>query len=363
MKIDRRWMAACLALTVAACGGDARAGDAGGTGNAASEGEEVFTRVINVQTRTVEPRDWIERIALSGTVEANRDVIVAAEESGVIRETFVEKGSRVRADQPIARIDDRILRSQVDQARAQAELARETWERRKRLWEEDRVGTELAYLEARYGAQQAAANLAVLEERLDRTVIRAPFAGVLDSRFVEVGTMVSPGSRVARVLDLDPVKITGGVPERYAPDVGVGAPVQVTFDVLGDRPLEGTISYVGAAVDERNRTFPVEFELPNPGGVIKPQMVADVSVVRRSFEDAVVVPQEALVRVEDGFVVFVVEGEGEELTARSREVTVGPTQRNEAVIEEGLEPGDRLVVVGQQQVASGDRVRIVKGGR
>jgi membrane fusion protein, multidrug efflux system len=92
----------------------------------------------------------------------------------------------------LLKIDDAVLRAQVGQARAQADLAEQTWERRKRLWEEDRVGSELAYLEAKFAAEQTAANLAGLEARLERTTIRAPFTGILDERAVEVGTMVSP---------------------------------------------------------------------------------------------------------------------------------------------------------------------------
>jgi membrane fusion protein (multidrug efflux system) len=108
-------------------------------------------------------------------------------------------------------------------------------------------------------------------------------------------------------------------------------------------------------VDPSNRTFPIEFQLPNPGRAVKPEMVANIEVVRRVIENALVVPQEALVRVEDGYVVFVVEDDH----AVARPVTVGPSQRNRSVVTSGLQAGDRLVVVGQKQLAAGDRVRIV----
>jgi len=301
----------------------------------------------------------VEYIHLTGTVEANRDVVVSAEESGVIRQVFMEKGTSVRAGQPIAKIDDRVLAAQVEQARAQAALAEETWQRRKRLWEEDRVGSELAYLEARYAAEQAAANLATLKQRLERTTVRAPIGGVLEDRRVEVGTMVSPGAVVARIVDLNPVKIAAGVPERYAADVLRGSEAVVTFDVLDGERFEGRISFVGSAVDPQSRTFPVEFTLPNPDRAIKPEMVAEMELTRRTLDDVLVVPQDALVRVEDGYVVFVVEEGSEGVVARSRPVELGPSARNEVVIEEGIAAGDRLVVVGQQQVAAGDRVRIV----
>lgn len=359
--IERGFRGVTLALLVgwmAACGGDAEAGDAAEV----SEEPTSFTRVINVEVEDVAPETFVERIRLTGTVEANRDVTVSAEESGTIVSLLVEKGERVEAGDSILRIDDRLLRAQYDEARARAALAAETWERRKRLWEEDRVGSELAYLEARYAADQAAANMATLERRLERTVVLAPIEGVLDDRMVELGTLVAPGTAVARIVDLNPVKVVGGVPERYAADVSRGARATVGFDVLPDRDFEGRVGFVGAAVDARTRTFPIELVLPNPGGVVKPEMVASISVERRSFDNAVVVDQDAIVRKADGYAVFVVRDDGGELTAEVRAVEVGASQGDRVVIESGLQAGERLVVVGQQQVADGDRVRIVGGG-
>ncbi len=348
-----------LAATVlaAGCGGGSEV-DGAETSDREGDG---FARVVNVEVERVEPGPFTEMIRITGTVEASRDVTLSAEESGVVREVLVEKGGIVRENQPIVRIDDRILRSQVEEARSRAELARETWERRRRLWEVDRVGSELAYLEARSAAEQATAGLRTLEERLARTVIRAPISGVLEDRMVEVGTMVAPGTPVARVVDLSPVEVAGGVPERYAADVERGDPVTVTFDVLEGQTFTGTVSFVGATVDPDNRTFRVESTIPNPGRAIKPEMVANVRLFRRELEDALVIPQDALVRVEDGFRVFVVEEEGGESVAAARDVALGPAQRNRVVVESGLDPGARVVVVGQNSVAAGDRVRVVAG--
>jgi len=348
-----------LGLVLAACGGGAEAGDTAEANEAAAS--EGFSRVINVQTHETTTESFEETIRLTGTVAANRDVVVAAEEPGRIRSVFLDRGARVRTGQSIAKIADDGLTAQVAQARAQANLAQETWDRRRRLYEEDQVGSELAYLEARAMAEQTSAALLALEDRLAKTVLRAPFAGVLEDRMIEVGSMVSPGSPVARVIDLDPVKIQAGVPERYALDVQTGAAVNVSLDVLNDQVLSGTISFVGAAVDQLSRTFPVEFTIPNPEDRIKPEMVANVSIVRRQREEVIVVPQEALVRVEDGYVVFVAEGTGDNAVARVRSVERGTAQNNRVVIENGLTAGEQLIVVGQQQVEDGDRIRIIRG--
>jgi RND family efflux transporter MFP subunit len=344
-----------LPLGLWGCGGGAQA--EGADENAG------YTRVINVEVSRVELETFTEVIRLTGTVQADRDVVISAEESGVIREIMVDKGNRVRAGQAMFRMDDKLLKAQVDQGRALSNLAQETWDRRKRLYEEDRVGSELAYLEAKYASEQAAANLNLLEERLARTVIRAPISGILESREIEVGTMVRVGTPVARIVDTDPLKITAGVPERYAIDVQTGTEAAVTFDVLPEEAFQGQISYVGRVVDSKHRTFPVELRLPNPGGLIKPEMVANVEVVRRTLDEAMVIPQEALIRVEEGYIVFVVEKgvetEGDVELVRSRPVELGAAQQNQVVILSGIEPGDRLIVVGQQTVAAGDRVNVV----
>lgn len=357
MSIDRvgRILAVAAMAVLAGCNGDAEAD------SPSEEQSQEFVRIINVEVTEVVPENFTEIIPLTGVIQAMQDVTVSAEESGVVRQILHEKGTRVRVGQPILRLDSQILAAQVQTATAQAELAREVWERRRRLYEEDGIGSEVSYLEAKYAAEEAQGNLKALQERLARTTIHAPITGILDQRLVEVGTMLSPGTPVARVVQIDPVKILAGVPERFALDVSTGADASVTFDVMPGEEVDGTITYVGATVDPGSRTFPIELTLPNPGGRIKPEMVASINVVRRVREDVVVIPQDAMVRVEDGYVVFVAAERGGEAVAEARSVTIVSNQNNRAVVSEGIAPGDRLVVVGQQQVADGDRIRIVGG--
>lgn len=355
--MKRSWMRCALAVAVVASTSGCGAAKADGMEDASANQD--FARVINVEVRELQPQAFVDEIRLTGVAVANHDVMVSAEESGVIKEILADKGSRVRAGQAIAKIDDQVLQAQVDQAQAQADLAAQTWDRRKRLWEEDKVGSEIAYLEAKYASQQTAANLAALKARLERTTIRAPFTGILDARSVEVGTMVSPGQTVARVVDLDPLKIDGGVPERYATDIHPGTEARVSFDVIPGRVFTTKLNYVGVAVNTQNRTFPVEMALHNEDGLIKPEMVANVSITRSRLEGVIVVPQDALVRVESGYEVFVVVDGDNGMMAEARPVTLGPSRDNMVVLEAGVSVGDRLIVVGQKSVAAGDHVSIV----
>ncbi len=351
-------LAATLALlAVAACSGGAPGEAPQGTEAAA----EALARVVNVEVRPVAPQRFERTVRFTGMAMAMRDVTVSAEEAGVVRRVVRDKGRRVRAGEPILELDDEILAAEVRTARAQAEYAQDVWQRRKTLYEEDGIGSELSYREARYLAEQAQGNLVALEARLARTVVRAPIDGVLDDRLVEVGSRVGQGAPVARIVAADRVKIRTGIPERYALDVSAGATAMVTFDAIAGEVFEGSVVFVGLTVDRDNRTFPIELALPNPGLRIKPGMVADLSVVKDEFEDAIVIPQQAVVVVEAGQVVYVVEGDGDGAVATARPVATTIVQGNDVIVDSGLAAGDRLVVVGQHGLTAGDRVRIVQG--
>jgi membrane fusion protein, multidrug efflux system len=345
-----------LAVVVAGCGGGGEARAAG------SDTASAYVRTVNVEVLAVDGGAFTDYLRIVGTVEAERDVTVAAEEGGVVTRVFVDKGARVQAGQPLARIDDRVLAAQLAQAAAQARLAQEQYERQRRLWQDEQIGSEMNYIQAKYSAEMAEASAKVLAERVARTVVRAPVSGYVEERFVQVGTMVAPGSPIMRVVDSDTVKITGGVPERYANDVARDATARVTFDIMANVEFAGRASFVGAAVNPRDRTVPIEVIVPNPAGRIKPGMVADVRLARRSYDTAITIPRDAVLRTEAGYAVMVVEERDGNLHAAQRTVQTGPSAAGLVVIESGLEAGDRVIVVGQKQVAPGDAVQIVAEG-
>ncbi len=343
-------LASLVSATAISCSPSSQASEA--------DASEAFATVVNVEVAGVEVTDFTAYIRLTGEVEALNDVTVSAEESGVVERFFLEKGEYVRVGTPIAKIDDRVLRAQVQEAAAAAQLADERFERQRQLWEDEQIGSEIAYLEAKYQAQLQAARHDFLQTRLDRTMIRAPISGIFDARYVDTGEMVAPGTQVARIVEVDQVKVTGGVPERFADVVHPGDSARITFEVI-EGELGGLIGYVGSTVDPRNRTFPIEVVIDNPGRVIKPKMVANVLLANRGLRDVVVVPQSTIQRTEDGYEVFVVVERDGGLFAEARPVRVGPSYANSTVVSEGLAVGDRLIVRGHQLVEAGDRVRIV----
>lgn len=352
--IDSGWklMFGAVAVTVLA---------AGCSNGEASEGveEAAPARLVSVRVAEVQPESFTDFVQVVGTVEANRDVTISAEEAGTIRQLRVEKGSPVQAGQAIARIDDRVLRPQAEQAASEAALAQETWQRQRVLWEEDRVGSEMAYLQARYRAETAAAGARVLRERLDRTIVRAPIGGILDDRLVEVGSLVGPGTPIARVIDTSRVKITGGVPERFAGQIEPGTEVEIGIDGVSGRGFVGQVNFVGAAVDPQSRTFPIEIVVSNAGSTLKPGSIANIRLARATVSEALVVPQEAVLRVEDGYIIYVAVPSGEQFVAEARPVVLGPSQGNRVIVDSGLQAGEQVIVVGQNQVARGDRLEVL----
>jgi membrane fusion protein (multidrug efflux system) len=132
--------------------------------------------------------------------------------------------------------------------------------------------------------------------------------------------------------------------------------------MLGSAPYTARIRYVGATVNAENRTFPIEVSLPNPNGLVKPQTVANMTVTRSTVDEAIVVPQDALIRFENGYVVYVAAERNGESVAEMREVVLGASRRNLVVIDDGVHAGDRLIVVGHKEVEDGDRIRVVGEG-
>lgn len=350
------WMAGLVALAVGCAVAE---GDSEDRPPAKAEGAQTVTRVVNVETEVVTSRGFVDYIRITGEAEANHEILVSAEEGGMLGEFSVAKGQRVRRGQILTRTDASVLEAQVAEATAAAALAQDQFERQRRLWEEEGIGSEISFIQAKYQAEMAQARLAVLEARLAKTVIRAPVAGVFEDRFVEPGEIVAPGSQVARVVAIDSIKISGGVPERYAAHIRRGEPARITFDILPDRMFEGTIGFVGSTVDERSRTFPVEIVIENPEGLVKPRMVANVRLVREQLRDVLVVQQDHVVRSEVGYFVFVLDERDGQLVASRRPVRLGASAGNEVVIETGLAPGDRLITLGAQLVQDGSHVRVV----
>lgn len=345
-----------LAL-IAACSSSEDSAENPGTSEPAKT--VLSSRIVNVEVAPVITSEFTDYIRIIGEVEALHDVTVAGEESGVIKRFFVDKGTLVRKNQPIAKLKDDILAAQVEEALAVANIAQEQFKRQQELWQKDKIGSELVYLEAKSRAVAAAARLTLLKTRLANTTVRAPLRGIFDEQYLEAGEMAIAGSPLAGIISTDKVKIVGGVPERFSLSVQPGDSAWITLDILPDRRFAGRINYVGSAVDADSRTFPIEVILNNPRHQIKPRMLANLQLVKEHLRDVIILPREVVERTEDGYIVYVAEKNQGSYFAASREVMLGSAQGNQVVVQEGLTVGDLLITLGHHQVDNGGAIRIV----
>lgn len=354
------WRAALALLGAAGIALHAGCSKPGGATPGSGTAADSLVKRVQIETTTLVPSRFEDYIRLVGAARAEHDAVVSAEEGGRVERFFVDKGAWVGKGEPIAALDGRLLAASVAEAEADSALAAEQFARQEKLWTLEKIGTEIQYLQALHGFEQAAARLQGLRTRLAHTVIRAPFGGTFDAKLIEVGEMAQPGAHVARVVDARRLKVECGVPERFAADVDVGDRALVVFDVLPGRVFEGRTRFVGRRVDPQNRTFAVEIALDNLDQAVKPEMIANLLLVRDVLDSALVVPQQAIRRTDAGYAVYVVQHSSGDARAEERHVALGPTYANRTVIESGLAAGDEVVVVGQMLLAPGSRVEVVR---
>ncbi len=214
---------------------------------------------------------------------------------------------------------------------------------------------------ARAGESASQAGVRSAQTQLGNTRVVAPFAGVVQERLMGPGELASPGKPVVRIVSGGAVKIEAGVPERYAGAVRVGAQVRVTSTGGGEAGARGgRVTFVGVAVDPQTRTFPVEIQVDNGDGALKPAMVVRLAITRDILENVVVVPQDAIVRDGDTPAVYVADGPEGSVKAVRREVELGPTSGETVVIRSGVRPGEAIIVSGQSGLKEGDPVRIAE---
>jgi RND family efflux transporter MFP subunit len=306
---------------------------------------EVFERTINVSTERVQPQEFVNYLSLVGTVKSGQDIRVSAEVTGLVERLSVQKGQRFKKGDLILKIDDSSLRQELEIATASAETAQENYERTKSLWESDRIGSEFAVITAANASRQAQANKELLEIRLQKSSIIAQFDGILEDVYVEQGEIAAAGSPLVRLIESGRMHIESGVPARYAGLIGVGDPIEISFEMLNNRTYTSKVSRVGSAIDPSVRTFRIEADL-QASSVYKVDMIATIRLQTETFADAIVLNQEFVQRDENGYRVFVVSDVDGKKRATATRVELGPIFNNRVVITSGLEPGDEVITRG-----------------
>ena len=336
-----------LSLLINACS------DAGGTEKKEQENAEDGFTYVEVMKTKHEP--FVKYITLIGAAKANQKANIASDEGGKIKKFLKDKGDYVEEGEVILVLDNDVLKASLDAVNAQYEMAEMNFKKQEDVYNQ-KVTSELQFLNAKYERDAAKANYELTKSRYDHTFIKAPFSGVLDMKFVEEGEFAAPGNPIIALVSIDRIKIEAGVPENYVNDVKKGNNVKIIFNDLDGETYTAKISYVGSTINTDNRTFPIEIEIPNKGRKIKPELNAEVKIERANFDKAVIVPEEVVAKTDQGNVVFVEENG----IAKMRKVNVAGRFNNEAAIIEGLNEGDNLIHIGYQKLIDGEKVKILE---
>jgi RND family efflux transporter MFP subunit len=357
-----------LAIAVAAgCGAEAPPADPAAVAAPRAEASAPLrVRVAEVERSAVGAGGEVAVV-----VEPFRSATVAAEVAARVVERHVEPGASIEAGAPLVTLDADLLGIAVDEARAAhaargvdlAEAKREL-ARGEELRREDALSRQ-RYDALRFGVQRAAsaerlaaATLRRAERARADAVVRAPFAGTVESVAVQVGDYLAPGQPVAAVADLSQVRLKAGVTAEEAAELAPGLAARVSLAGLGGEPVSTKIQSVGGVADAMTGTYPVELWLENADGRLRGGMVGQALLAPGSEAAALVVPRAAVLRREGALVVFRVERDGDTRRARLQPVEVGRGRGERVEIRRGLEAGQQVVVDGHFALTDGAPVSV-----
>jgi len=302
---------------------------------------------------SVAQRDTVvDAIAATGQIEAIQQIDLRPEVEGRIVDILVREGQEVEKGTPLFKVDDAELKAQVARAAADRDLARQALERTKRLLAEN--ASSAADLEkAEATARGADAQLELLQIRLDRSVVRAPFGGVVGQRYVSLGDYVNSATKLMAVHTVTPQYAVLEVPERYASQLRRGQLVSFQVAALPGRNFSGEVIFVDPVVELPARTILIKAVVPNPRRELASGMFIEARLATAIRPNAVVVPEDAILPLQGATFVWVVK-EGK---ADRRQVTLGVRTAGWAEILGGaVEPGDQVVVGGIERLFPGATV-------
>ena len=345
--MKRGWRATAtlpvLGLMLTGCGSD---------GQATEQGDQVVAeRTATVRTELVEAEQVSDMAVFSADLLPMRRATLAAEVPGNVEELRVELGDRVRKGQTLALIDTRALRQQVAESEAFYTQAQDRFERAEKLLAKRSI-TKEQHIDAVASRDVAEARLASVRLSLEKSEVKAPWAGHVAAKRVEVGDYAGPGQPLIELVAMERLKVKAPASAADVPFLRVGVPVVVKVDVFPGEEFAGEVVRLGAELDSGTRTLDIEAEIDNSDLRLRPGLFGRMELQRRELSDALLVPLTAVVDFENQKVVYVV-ADGR---AQRRVVSLGPVVGARVVIEDGVVSGERLVVAGQQRVADGQQV-------
>lgn len=304
------------------------------------------TKLVSVES--LAPSLFEHRIDINGQIDADQNVTYSAKVPAMVARILVKPGDKVTSGQLLVELDNKTVKAELDALKKTFELVKTVFEKQSELWAQQ-VGSELQYLEAKNRKETMEKQMQSLQQTLDLYNIRADFNGTVDYLHTKVGQNVAPGLPCIRVVNNQALKVKANVSESYAANVKRGDKVRLFFPDLNET-IETKISHVSMAIDAVTRTFNVEVELPSNNVQYRPNMIAQLSIVDYTKPDAMVVPINAIQRLDNDDVVFVAEQVANGWVARRKNVKVKEVYGGSAEIIEGLALQDKVITIGYQDL-------------
>lgn len=315
---------------------------------------DVKTEEALVAIATVKDTVFSHYLEIQGSIDTKENILVQPEFSGTLTSLTVKAGDKVGKGQILGRIDDGGMSQQLASLENQYELAKTTFERQKNLWDK-KIGSEIQFLQAQTQMISAQKGVAQMKSQLSKTIIRAPFSGIIDEVFVEKGQVVSPSPQgLMRIVNLSNMYVSTTIPESYIGKLKVGDQVDVYLTSL-NKTYKGKVRQIGSFINPNNRSFGIEVAVANPDNLLRPNQVAKLKIIDYTNKEVIVVPTNVV--QEDGngknYIYTVEKNNGKTGIAKKTVVTVGKSSDNVTEILSGLSSNDVIVTEGVNNISEG----------
>src|SRR5688572_1473980 len=315
---------------------------------AQAAGQQQQMPPMPIDVDTARQQTVTDAVRATGRIEAVQFVELRPDEQGRITQLLFREGQFVNAGTPLITIDDALLRAQAKRAEADRDLANQQLERVKKLRAESAASpADLERAEA--AARSADAAVGVLKVQIERSVVRAPFSGMIGQRFVSTGDYVTTSTRLLTLQTTDPQRAVIEVPERYAVALKPGQSVEFTVAAQPNRVFSAQVEFIDAVVQDESRTIVVKARAHNPDRILKPGMFIEARLATQQRGGAVVVAEDAVQPLRTTNVVWaVVDGK-----ASRREVRLGARSQGVVEVLSGVKAGELVVVGGLERMGEG----------
>jgi len=310
---------------------------------------------VTVEVKTVESAPSVREISTVGTLHANESVMIRSEVSGRIIAVEFAEGEAVEADTILFKLDQSVLQAQSAKAEAELNLHRNDYRRAESLLKNQAI-SERERDQAYSQLKSDEANVRLIRAQLDKTVIRAPFSGTLGLRKVSVGDVINAGQDLVNLEDISKLKAEFKIPEISSGLIAKGQKVNLRTDAFPDEMFEAEVYAVNPRIDEQGRSLVVRAVLDNPEQQLRPGQFVHVGVEVSREENALFIPEQAVVSQTNRQFVWKVEQERVAMV----EVTLGKRRNGMVEVRKGLQSGERVVTGGIQKIAEGMPVTAVE---